>query len=142
MVYKKKFFRRSSVKYQTFSEGPTWSDLFRLLEKMKIRHKLSKNFSIHDKNCEISAQYNFWTSAKSNNPDVWNWHFGPWLIQKLKCRECPSWLFSGYTPVNSSAILSILCNQQNHELQRLHYKHVQKWLDQIPKNSYFIWNIL
>ena len=28
MVHNKKFFRRSSVKYRSFSEGPTWSDLF------------------------------------------------------------------------------------------------------------------
>ena len=52
MVHNKKLFRRSSVKYQTFSEGPTWSDLF-VLEKIKNRHKLSKYCSIHGKNREI-----------------------------------------------------------------------------------------
>ena len=40
MVHKKKLFRRSSVKYWTFSEGPAWSGY---LEKMKSRHKLSKH---------------------------------------------------------------------------------------------------
>ena len=35
MVHNKKLFRRSSVKYQTFSEGPTWSDLFSLRSKKK-----------------------------------------------------------------------------------------------------------
>ena len=28
MFHNKKLFRRSSDKYRTFSEGPTWSDLF------------------------------------------------------------------------------------------------------------------
>ena len=39
---------------------------------MKSRYKLSKNCGIHGKKCEISGLYNFWTSVKSNIPDVWN----------------------------------------------------------------------
>ena len=42
---------------------------------MVSRHKLSKNCSLHGKNCEISGTYNFWTSVKSNIHDVWNWNF-------------------------------------------------------------------
>ena len=30
MVHNEKIFRRSSVKYRTFSEGPAWDDLFPL----------------------------------------------------------------------------------------------------------------
>ena len=30
MIHKKKLFRRSIVKYRTFSESPMWSDLFSL----------------------------------------------------------------------------------------------------------------
>ena len=33
--HNKQLFRRSSVKYRTFSEGPTWSDLFPLCSKKK-----------------------------------------------------------------------------------------------------------
>ena len=40
---------------------------------MKSCHKLSKNCSIHVKNCEIFGPYNLWTSIKNNTPDVWNW---------------------------------------------------------------------
>ena len=76
MVINKKLFRRSSVKYQTFSEDPTWSDLFFLCSwKLKNCRKLFKNCSIHDKNCEFSGPYNFWTPVKSNIPDFWNWNF-------------------------------------------------------------------
>ena len=35
MVHNKRLFRRSSVKYWTFSKGPTWSDLFPLRIKKK-----------------------------------------------------------------------------------------------------------
>ena len=44
MIHNKKLFREPSVKYRTFSEDPTWSDL-----KLKSRLKLSKNYSIHGK---------------------------------------------------------------------------------------------
>ena len=42
---------------------------------MKSRHKLSKNCSTHGENCEISGPHNFWTSVKTNIPNVWNWIF-------------------------------------------------------------------
>ena len=35
MVHKKKLFRKSSVKYRTFSEGPTWSVLYPLCSYKK-----------------------------------------------------------------------------------------------------------
>ena len=42
---------------------------------MKSRHKLSKSCSMKFKNYEISGPNNFWTSVKSNIPDLWNWNF-------------------------------------------------------------------
>ena len=42
---------------------------------MKNCRKLFKNCSIHDKNCEFSGPYNFWTPVKSNIPDFWSWNF-------------------------------------------------------------------
>ena len=69
MIHNKKLFREPSVKYRTFSEDPTWSDL-----KLKSRLKLSKNYSIHGKNREIFGPHNFWTPIKSNIPDFWNWN--------------------------------------------------------------------
>ena len=88
MVHKKKLFKRSSVKYWIFSEGPTWSDLSpMLLEKMKSRHKLLKNYTRHGKNCEISRPHNFWTFVKSNVPNVWNWDF--WNLLGSKIEEGP-----------------------------------------------------
>ena len=50
---------------------------------MKNRHKLSKNSSICGKNCKISGPYNFWTSVKSNIPDVWNWNFWTLLCSTI-----------------------------------------------------------
>ena len=57
------------MKNRTFSERPTWSDLFPYVvrKKMKSHHKLSENCIIHDKNCEISDPYDFWTSVKNND---------------------------------------------------------------------------
>ena len=88
MVHKKKLFRRSRVKYRTYSKGPTWSDLFPLCRSKKCRHKLSKNCSIYGKTCsiyvktcEISSPCNFWTinkKVKINIADVWNWNF--WIL--------------------------------------------------------------
>ena len=52
--------------------SPMW------LEKMKSRRKLSKNYSIHRKNREISGPYNFWIPVKSNIPDFWNWSY--WIL--------------------------------------------------------------
>ena len=65
MVHKKKVFRRSSVTYMTSSEDPTWKDLFPLYlrKNMKSRHKFSKNYSTHGKNCEISGPNNFSLAA-------------------------------------------------------------------------------
>ena len=40
MVHYVKLFRRSSVKYRTFLEGPTWSDLFPYV--VRKNEKLSK----------------------------------------------------------------------------------------------------
>ena len=53
---------------------------------MESRHKLSKNCSLQGKNCEISGTYNFWTSVKSNIPDVWNWNF--WTLFGLEIEVC------------------------------------------------------
>ena len=93
MTHKKKLFRRSNVKYRTFSEGPTSSNPFPLYCYKKYRHKLSKYCSIHGENCEISGPYNFWTSVKSNIPDSWNWNFWSWfgLILKWEC-HAPPWI--------------------------------------------------
>ena len=68
MVHHKKLFRRSGVNYWTFSEGPTWIDLFPYVvrKKMKNRHKLSKYYSILGKNREMFGPYNSWTLVKSN----------------------------------------------------------------------------
>ena len=75
MVHNKKLFRRSIVKYRTFSKGPTWRDLFFLCsQKIKNCPKLSKNCSMHNKNCEIYGPYNFWTPVKSNILGVWSWN--------------------------------------------------------------------
>ena len=67
------------------SEGPALSiGLFQKVQRKMIYFPyvvrknvsdLSNNCSIHGKNCEISGLYNFWTSVKSNIPNVWNWIF-------------------------------------------------------------------
>ena len=85
MVHNEKLFRRSSVNYWTFLEGPMWSDIFPLCMRMrKIRscRKLSKYCSILGKNREIFGPHNFWTPMKSNIPDVWNWNF--WALFGLE----------------------------------------------------------
>ena len=67
---------------------------------MKSRHKLSKNYGIHDKNCEISGPYTFWTSVKQSNiPDVEIWNF--WTLFGLEIEEGGTmlpWPPSGYAP--------------------------------------------
>ena len=76
---------------------------------MKSRQKLSKNFSIHGKNCEISGPYNFWTSIKSCIPDVWNWNC--WTLFGLEIKvggPCPPLAHGGYAPAFKG--LSVVSN--------------------------------
>ena len=130
MVHNKKLFRKSSVKYRTFSEGPTWSDSFSLCNyKMKRCRKLSENCSIHDKNCEIFDPYNSWTPVKINILDVWNWNFGPCFFRKLKWGEggtapLPPGSPNGYASASrcwynsfqlcfNTCALTIIINKQN-----------------------------
>ena len=70
-----------------------------VVKKMKSRHKLSKNCSMHGKCCEFSGPYNFWTSVKSNIPDVRNWNLWTFLGLKTDVRGhgppatlSPQWL--------------------------------------------------
>ena len=67
MVHKKKLFRSSSVsdlKYQTFSEGPTWSDLFRLCssKKWKAAINCQKNvtYTVKLKKCPVRITFMPW----------------------------------------------------------------------------------
>ena len=108
MVHNKKLFRRSSVNYWTFSEGPMWSDIFPLcmrMRKMRSCRKLSKYCSILGKNREIFGPHNFWTPIKSNIPDVWNWDFRALFGLEIELQEegdrgvaLPPGHPSGYAP--------------------------------------------
>ena len=54
------------------------------LEKINSRRKLSKNFSIHGKNCEISGPYDIWTPVKTISLTFETESVGPCLVQKGK----------------------------------------------------------
>ena len=103
-VHNKKLFRKCNVKYRTFSEGPTWSDLFPLAQ-MKSYRKMSKNCCTNGNNFEISGLYNLWKPLKSSIPDVWNWNC--WTLFGLQNWSWGVWyappfdLSSGYAPAFS-----------------------------------------
>ena len=50
---------------------------------------MSNNCGIHGKSFEISGPYNFWTSVKSNIPDVWNWNFWTFFGSGVEVRPAP-----------------------------------------------------
>ena len=39
---------------------------------------MSKNYSIHGNNLDISCPHNFWAPVKSNITDAWSWHC--WIL--------------------------------------------------------------
>ena len=50
---------------------------------------MSNNCGIHGKSFEISGPYNFWTSVKSNIPDVWNWNFWTFFGSGVEVSPAP-----------------------------------------------------
>ena len=120
---------------------------------MKSRHELSKNCSIHGRNCQISGPYNFWISVKSNIPDVWNSYFWTFFGLEIEWgREgggggrgwmwgCPPGTLSGYVseiyPINilfvsktSSRYLKTCLQDSRHlqDLLRDVFKTSSRWL--------------
>ena len=71
IVHNKKLFRRSSVSYRTFSEGPTWSDLFPLCSQKKWKAVVNCP-NIVAYLVKILTSLVCITPVKSNIPKVWN----------------------------------------------------------------------
>ena len=98
-----------------FSECPALSiETFQMVQHeviyfpFAVRKKvseLSKNCSIHCKNCKISDLHNFWTPIKTSILDVWNWKC--WTLFGLEIEErdhgSPG-LPSGYAPAHVHVI--------------------------------------
>ena len=136
MFCNKEIFRRSSIKYWKFSEGPTWSE---------NRHKLSKNCSIHGKNRESSGPYNFWTPMKSNIPDVWNWNFCTLFGSEIEVGErrgpwTPCTTPSGYFPARKclNYIKFYVLNYFNYFLIYISGQNVQKNQTRKTLSSHYV----
>ena len=96
MVHNQKLVRRSSGKYQTFSESPSRSDLFPLC---RYRCILSKYCRLHVENREIFGPYDFSAPVKIFQTEA----VATFLVEKLKCESHdPSGPRSGYAPADTN----------------------------------------
>ena len=85
MVHNEKIFRRSKVNYRTFSEGPTWSDLFLCCyKKWKVTANCSNTTAYSRKIVKFLVSINSEHPYKAISLVFEAGTVGPCLVQKLK----------------------------------------------------------